>query len=68
LNRLVAIPTTNLVHDATFKPARDSRIDKPKDTWRQVPIAVSSGPGHAAPLIYEEGSIGHYPRVLMDER
>ncbi len=28
LRHLIAIPTTNLVHDATFKPAPDSRIDK----------------------------------------
>jgi hypothetical protein len=28
LRRLVAIPTTNLVHDAAYKPAPDSRIDK----------------------------------------
>jgi hypothetical protein len=30
LRHLIAIPTTNLVHDATFKPAPDSRIDKTK--------------------------------------
>lgn len=30
LRHLVAIPTTNLVHDATFKPAPDSRIDSAK--------------------------------------
>jgi hypothetical protein len=30
LNRLVAVKTTNLVHDATFKAARDSRIDRAK--------------------------------------
>jgi hypothetical protein len=30
LRRLVAIPTTNLVHDATYKPVADSRIDKAK--------------------------------------
>lgn len=28
LRRLIAIPTTNLVHDATYKPVADSRIDK----------------------------------------
>lgn len=28
LSRLMAAPTTNLVHDGTFKPAPDSRIDK----------------------------------------
>jgi hypothetical protein len=28
LTRLMAIPTTNLVHDATYKPVPDSRIDK----------------------------------------
>jgi hypothetical protein len=30
LRHLIAIPTTNLVHDATFKPAPDSRIEKAK--------------------------------------
>ncbi len=28
LSRLVAITTTNLIHDATFKPVPGSRIDK----------------------------------------
>ena len=30
LSRLVAVTTTNLIHDATFKPAPNSRIDEAK--------------------------------------
>jgi hypothetical protein len=44
LTRLVAIATTNLVHDATFKPAPDSRIDKAQKADLSDPYDLA---GHA---------------------